>query len=121
MGSAKSQVDRNTANTVAIYHLTGAKPCGNHALLLDENVCVFFLFNLCCCENAVCTSSMGRMGKSQAKCALLDGQMKSSFIEVRGLRSSLFPRFVVDGEFLGVVVMFSLQHSLPKGTFGSCI
>lgn len=41
MGSTKSQVDRNTANTIAIYHLTGAKPCGNHVLLLDENVCFF--------------------------------------------------------------------------------
>lgn len=47
MGSAKSQVDRNTANTIAIYHLTGAKPCGNHALLLDENVCCFFFFLIC--------------------------------------------------------------------------
>ena len=89
-----------------------------YVLLPDEDISSFYP---CCCENATCTSSMGKVGRSQAKCAVVDGRLTSSFTDVKGL----FPCFVDDGEFFGVVTMFSLlhssRHSPLKGTFGNHI
>lgn len=95
-------------NLVAIY-----------VLLPDEDISFFFY--PCCCESAWCTSSMGKVGRNQAKCAVVDGRLTSSFMDFKGL----FLCFVEDGEFFGVVTMFSLLHSSrpspPKGTFGNHI